>query len=260
MLFVPEADGTFAAYDATNGKKLWTHNNGQGHNGGIITYMAKGKQYVAVDDRLGFAGRRRLRRLVWRAVEEHAEGLRRAEGICAAISGTTTGYICRSNQGGEFVPALFYRPRKQRWMRCYRTGVREIPRRLVTRESIWQKDDCFENKSALVQSDCWRGPPWPLAWPAALLADEPNPRAKPFDVKSTFRNICGFCHENYGRKAAKGPQLMNSERSDEFLFNRIKNGMPGRMAAFGSAFNDDQIRQIVIFIRNLKPGEEPQNP
>ena len=49
VLFVPEADGTFAAYDATNGKKLWTHNNGQGHNGGIITYLAKGKQYVAVE-------------------------------------------------------------------------------------------------------------------------------------------------------------------------------------------------------------------
>jgi len=92
------------------------------------------------------------------------------------------------------------------------------------------------------------------------LADETKPAPKPFDVKSTFRNICGFCHENYGRKASKGPQLMNSERSDEFLFNRIKNGMPGRMAAFGSAFNDDQIHQIVIFIRKLKPGEEPQNP
>ena len=93
-----------------------------------------------------------------------------------------------------------------------------------------------------------------------VLAEETKTPPKPFDVKSTFRNICGFCHENYGRKAAKGPQLMNSERTDEFLFNRIKNGMPGRMAAFGFAFNDDQIRQIVIFIRNLKPGEEPQNP
>ena len=48
VLFVPEADGTLVAYDAANGKKLWSHNNGQGHNGGIITYMAKGKQYVAV--------------------------------------------------------------------------------------------------------------------------------------------------------------------------------------------------------------------
>ncbi len=74
-----------------------------------------------------------------------------------------------------------------------------------------------------------------LGLSCTALADEQKPPAKPLDVKSTFRNICGFCHENYGRKAAKGPQLMNSERSDEFMYNRIKNGMPGRMAAFGSA-------------------------
>jgi PQQ-dependent dehydrogenase (methanol/ethanol family) len=48
LLFVPEADGTFAAYDSSNGKKLWTKNLGQGPNGGTITYTAKGKQYVAV--------------------------------------------------------------------------------------------------------------------------------------------------------------------------------------------------------------------
>ena len=99
-----------------------------------------------------------------------------------------------------------------------------------------------------------------ISMAGAAMADETKAATKPFDVKSTFRNICGFCHENYGRKAAKGPQLMNSERSDEFLFNRIKNGMPGRMAAFGTAFNDDQIHKIVTFIRNLQPGEEPQNP
>lgn len=81
-----------------------------------------------------------------------------------------------------------------------------------------------------------------------------------FDVRSTFRNICGFCHEDYGRHAGKGPQLMNSERSDEFIANRIKHGMPGRMPGFGSTFNDAQIQQIVKFIRALKPGEEPKNP
>ena len=47
-MFVPDARGWLRAYDAETGKKLWTHNNGQGHNGGIITYTAKGKQYVAV--------------------------------------------------------------------------------------------------------------------------------------------------------------------------------------------------------------------
>jgi mono/diheme cytochrome c family protein len=81
--------------------------------------------------------------------------------------------------------------------------------------------------------------------------------AKPFDVKSTFRNICGFCHEDYGRKEGKGPQLMNNPNSDEFLMSRIKNGKPGRMAAFGSVFSDDQIKQIVAFIRELKPGVQP---
>ncbi len=48
LLFVPGADGMLMAYDATNGKLLWSHNNGQGHDGGIISYMAKGKQYIAV--------------------------------------------------------------------------------------------------------------------------------------------------------------------------------------------------------------------
>lgn len=93
---------------------------------------------------------------------------------------------------------------------------------------------------------------------APALADEASKKA--FDVKSTFTNVCSFCHGDYGRHASKGPQLMNSERSDEFLFNRIKMGMPGRMAAFGAAFTDEQIWQIVKFIRNLKPGVEPQNP
>jgi mono/diheme cytochrome c family protein len=93
-------------------------------------------------------------------------------------------------------------------------------------------------------------------------ADEPAaPTPAPhFDVKNTFRNICGFCHEDYGRHTGKGPQLMDNPNSDEFLFKRIKDGKPGRMAAFGSMYSDDQIHQIVVFIRNLKPGVEPQNP
>jgi mono/diheme cytochrome c family protein len=93
----------------------------------------------------------------------------------------------------------------------------------------------------------------------SALADE-APKKKEFDVKATFSNICGFCHEDLGRHAGKGPQLMNSERTDEFLFNRIKKGMPGRMAAFGSVFTEEEIWKIVKFIRSLKPGEEPRNP
>ncbi len=48
LVFVPGADGMFSAFDARNGKLLWQHNNGLGHHGGVISYSAKGKQYVAV--------------------------------------------------------------------------------------------------------------------------------------------------------------------------------------------------------------------
>ncbi len=93
----------------------------------------------------------------------------------------------------------------------------------------------------------------------AMAEDAAKPK-KEFDVRAQFSSICGFCHEDLGRHAGKGPQLMNSERSDEYLFNRIKKGLPGRMAAFSSVYSDDQIWLFVKFIRNLKPGEEPKNP
>ena len=95
-------------------------------------------------------------------------------------------------------------------------------------------------------------PPAPVA-----QSSEGAPPKQQFNVKNTFRNICGFCHESYGRKAGKGPQLMGSQLTDEQLFNRIKNGKPGRMAAFGGAFTDEQIAQIVTFIRNLRPDVDP---
>ena len=96
----------------------------------------------------------------------------------------------------------------------------------------------------------------------AAHADEgtKSKAAQHFDVKNTFRNICGFCHEDYGRHTGKGPQLMDNPNSDEFLFKRIREGKPGRMAAFRGVFTDDQIQQMVVFIRTLKPGEEPRNP
>ena len=74
-----------------------------------------------------------------------------------------------------------------------------------------------------------------------------------FDVSSLFRGVCGFCHEDGGRRPGKGPQLMGSQLSDEQIFSRIKYGRPGRMAAFGGAFTDPQIWAIVAYIRSLEP-------
>jgi len=48
LVFVPDAEGIIHAYDAQSGKELWSHDDGTGHDGGIISYSAGGKQYIAV--------------------------------------------------------------------------------------------------------------------------------------------------------------------------------------------------------------------
>jgi glucose dehydrogenase len=54
VVFLPDARGVVHVYDATSGKELWSHNNGLGHQGGIMSYSAGGKQYVALT--AGFGG------------------------------------------------------------------------------------------------------------------------------------------------------------------------------------------------------------
>ncbi|WP_128916830.1 pyrroloquinoline quinone-dependent dehydrogenase [Bradyrhizobium nanningense] len=48
LVFVPDSRGVLRAYNAETGQELWSHYNGVGHNGGIISYSAGGKQYIAV--------------------------------------------------------------------------------------------------------------------------------------------------------------------------------------------------------------------
>lgn len=73
------------------------------------------------------------------------------------------------------------------------------------------------------------------------------------EVAGLFASTCSFCHQDGGREAGKGPQLMATQRSDAFIINRIKHGKEGRMPAFGAALTDAQIKSIVRYIRNLKP-------
>jgi mono/diheme cytochrome c family protein len=96
-----------------------------------------------------------------------------------------------------------------------------------------------------------------LASAGPVLAQSANaaPDNTPLDVHQLFATTCGWCHSGGGRVAGKGPQLMNSQRSDDFIRNRIKNGKEGAMPAFGTTFSDAQIDQIVKYIRELKPDE-----
>jgi mono/diheme cytochrome c family protein len=87
----------------------------------------------------------------------------------------------------------------------------------------------------------------------SAAADEQTPAQHTLDVEQLFATVCGFCHSNGGRAAGKGPQLMNTARSDDFIRNRIKNGKEGAMPAFGKTFSDSDIDQIIAYIRALKP-------
>jgi mono/diheme cytochrome c family protein len=97
----------------------------------------------------------------------------------------------------------------------------------------------------------------PLLYTALVQAQPatPAPDNESIDVEQLFAGTCGFCHSDGGRAAGKGPQLMNSQRDDDFIRMRIKNGKEGAMPAFAGAFTDSQIDQIVKYVRALKPRQ-----
>ena len=74
------------------------------------------------------------------------------------------------------------------------------------------------------------------------------------DVERLFATSCGWCHQDGGRSEGRGPKLMGTSRSDEYLMNRIATGKPGRMPAFGRSLTVEQIEAIIHYIRNLKPS------
>ena len=67
-----------------------------------------------------------------------------------------------------------------------------------------------------------------------------------------FASTCGFCHEDGGRVAGKGPKLAGTTRSDAFIVDRIKHGKEGAMPAFEGALSNKQIKGIIHYIRGLK--------
>jgi mono/diheme cytochrome c family protein len=68
---------------------------------------------------------------------------------------------------------------------------------------------------------------------------------------------CGYCHEDAGRKTGKCPQLMDTQRDDNFILTRIAAGSPGKMPAFGEALTGGDINALLLYIRSLKPESKP---
>lgn len=76
------------------------------------------------------------------------------------------------------------------------------------------------------------------------------------NVPQLFATTCGWCHSDGGRRAGRGPQLMNTTRSDDFIRYRIQHGKEGAMPAFGSEFSNADIDAIIKYIRSLKPDQQ----
>ena len=97
-----------------------------------------------------------------------------------------------------------------------------------------------------------------FAAPAAAQQAPAESKAAPdgtsnLNVPELFAGTCGFCHSAGGRAAGRGPQLMDTKRSDDFIRYRIKHGKEGAMPAFGGMFNDADIDRIIAYIHALKP-------
>jgi mono/diheme cytochrome c family protein len=98
-----------------------------------------------------------------------------------------------------------------------------------------------------------------LLWSLSVHAQQSQPpnhdqAASPNDIEGEqmFATSCGFCHQDGGRTAGKGPKLAGTTRDNDFLAERIRKGKPGAMPGFGGAFSESQIMAIVAYIRTLE--------
>lgn len=99
--------------------------------------------------------------------------------------------------------------------------------------------------------------------PARIASDEAHDKSVAVsEGKATFVNYCTECHGQQG-EGADGPALNDktflAEVSDERVFSLISSGVPGtEMPAWnqvnGGPFTDQQVRQLVTFIRNWEPN------
>jgi len=104
-----------------------------------------------------------------------------------------------------------------------------------------------------------------LAW----LMDTPRPPAGATKGQRLYLGLCATRHAPDGRASSRAalflvrpgplaPAAAMDRRSDNYLFDLIKHGgapigRPG-MPAFGSTISDDEIGEVVRYVRTLSRG------
>src|ERR1700730_8672541 len=88
-------------------------------------------------------------------------------------------------------------------------------------------------------------------------AEETTSPTSPTDAIARGKTLfisygCGWCHEDGGRKTGRCPQLLESQRDDNFIVSRIAAGSPGKMPAFGEGLTEADLQALLLYIRSLK--------
>ncbi len=75
------------------------------------------------------------------------------------------------------------------------------------------------------------------------------------EVKQIFGGQCSWCHGAWGMKADKGPRLAGTQMTEQQVEQRIRDGKPGYMPAFGKELDDQEITLMAKYIKSLKPDD-----
>jgi mono/diheme cytochrome c family protein len=100
------------------------------------------------------------------------------------------------------------------------------------------------------------------AWqanPPVELPPEINAETLPLKGADIYQEVCAQCHGQNG-EGGVGPSLSNADfqsgKSDQEIFDSISLGHQATsMIAWGSILSDQQINELVSFIRQFKPSE-----
>jgi mono/diheme cytochrome c family protein len=97
-------------------------------------------------------------------------------------------------------------------------------------------------------------------WPRVLLALFLLPfaqlaqadEAMDPEVKKVFSSNCSWCHGDYGRAAGKAPKLAGTRLTEKQVFDRISNGISGKMPAYKRTLSEAEIQSLAAFIKGLE--------
>jgi alcohol dehydrogenase (cytochrome c) len=73
LIFIGDVEGSFIAFDAETGEKLWSFQTGSGHRGSSISYAVNGRQYIAVPSGFGSMQARNIAQ-IWPETKDFRSG------------------------------------------------------------------------------------------------------------------------------------------------------------------------------------------